>query len=266
LKLDKPINFIDVEASGLDVAMDRVCALAIVTAYPGGGFRHLSWMFNPQVEMGPDVIAVHGITNEMVKDKPLFGVHAGEIHKILDGVDVGGFNVRRFDAPILWEELYRCGITWEWTTSSFVDVGNIFKKREPRDLSAAVKFYCGREHKGAHGAAADVEETMEVLKVMVPRYGLESTVAALAQESKMDDNVDLAGKIVRDRDGDPCYAFGKVRFNTKNRTGLKLKDEPGLAQWALDRDFPAETKMVIRRLLTEIYRQAEEQGDLELPA
>lgn len=242
----KPIVFFDIEATGTDVAKDRICQIAL-KKYEGlggpviGAFESL---VNPGRPMTEEVIAIHGITNEMVKDAPSFSELSHGIFEFVDGCDLGGFNHTNFDIPLLWEEFYRCGYEWSLNGALVIDAGNIFKKKEERSLSAAVQFYCNRKHEKAHTAMGDVDATVEVLGNQLARYpDLQKLPAKeLADFSRFDDRIDLAGKIVRDKDGDPSYAIGKAK-------GKKVKDDPGFAYWMLDRDFPMNTKRVLQSIL-----------------
>ena len=256
IKLNRPLCFLDIESTDLDVATARIVSLTIVKIPPDeklAGYGTKEWLVNPGVTMGPEVIEIHGITNERVKNLPLFKTKAGEVLEYVTGCDLAGFNLKNYDVPLLWEEFYRSGIAWDLRDVRMVDAGSIFKKFEERSLSAAVKFYCGREHEDAHSATGDVLATIDVLQAQIERYNLSPLVADLAGAGIEEHRVDLAGKIVIDRDGDYAYNFGQVRFNHKTRVGAKVKDDTGLASWALNKDFPMETKLTIRRILEEIY-------------
>lgn len=247
MKLTRPIIFFDVESTGTDPAKDKIVKLSALRSSPSIQDAWLNAEFNPGFKMSDQVIAVHGITNEECELYPPFATHAKAIHGFFKGCDLGGYNLRNFDIPILWEELYRCGIEWDLDGTHVVDVGNIFKLKEPRTLSAAMKFYCGVDHEGAHNAKSDVLATKLVLDGQLKRYAdmAEFDVPALAEFSKMDQRIDLAGKIVRDKDGDPSYAFGKCK-------GMKVSQDTSYAEWMLKSDFTQQTKMKIRKILEEI--------------
>lgn len=237
----KPIRFIDCETTGVDVLKDRIVSLAVMEV---DSEQSWDWMFNPCVEMRPEVIAIHGITNEHAKMRMTFSELAPDIFPVLDGCDLAGFNLLNFDVPILWEEFHRCSIDWDLRGIHIIDVGNIFKKKEERTLSAAVKFYLGRDHDGAHGARADTRATIEVLDAQMTRYPDLTflNVPALARFSRFEDRVDLAGKIVIGPDGDPIYNIGKAK-------GVKVLDDPGFGRWMLQREFSDNTKQAVRDIL-----------------
>lgn len=250
---ERPIVILDVESTGTDPAKDRIVTLAMAkVAYPHGDANDGELLIhdwytcqcNPGFPMSEEVIACHGITNEMAASFPPFSTFAPNIERFLNGCDLAGFNCNNFDVPILWEELYRAGITWNMEGVRVIDAGNIFKKKEERTLSAAVQFYCKREHGKAHDAEADVRATLDVLCAQLQRYQdlAKFSVQELAAFSAMDERIDLAGKIVKGPDGDPVYTLRKVK-------GVKVKDDPGFAYWMLDKEFPENTKIVLRQIL-----------------
>ena len=248
MKLERPLISLDIESTGLSLTQDRIVDLALVILRPESPLTEtLHWRFNPGFPMKPEVIAIHGITDELVADGPAFSAHAADIHSRLQGCDLAGYNCLKFDLPLLWEELYRCGIHWSLDGVRVIDAGNIFKKMEPRDLSAAVRKYAGREHEGAHGAVADADATLAVIHGQLEEYPAAfSTVEEMAAFSKMEDTVDVAGKLCRDANGEVCYAFGE-----KTR-GVPVKRDPGFGHWMMNKDFPQSTKLVLGQILNEL--------------
>lgn len=235
---------LDIEATGLDPVRDRIVQFAAVfySGWPSHATREheMNILFNPGFDMSPEVIAVHGITNERVANSPCFDSAAESIHACLAGRVIIGFNLFGLDLPILWEEFHRCGVSWDWRQHQFIDVGTLFKIREPRTLSAAVKFYCGREHAEAHDALADAEETAHVFAAQVRRYtDLQSmtipSIATATRHPERTDIIDLAGKFGRNSKGQIVYCFGKSR-------GVPVLQDPGIARWMLGKDFPIESQ------------------------
>ena len=201
--------------------------------------------------MSPEVVEIHGITNLAARQFPkMERKHAEEILAFVKDCDLCGYNLKNYDVPIAWEEFYRCGVEWNLTGVNIIDVANVFKIREERTLSAAMRFYCGREHDGAHNALGDVAATLAVLDGQLKKYNdlASMDVAALAKYSAMDDRIDLAGVIVRNKDGEAV-------FNTNRNRGVLVTSDLGYAEWFLRSDFTQNTKAVIRGLLDEIQQK-----------
>jgi DNA polymerase-3 subunit epsilon len=244
LVLTRPIAFTDVEATGTDVVKDRICSVAILKVFPNGDPLQFYSLVNPECPIPPESTECHGITDEMVKDAPVFRDIAPDLLELFHGADIGGYNVRNFDMGILYEEGCRCGVEFKsFLEAKVIDPGNIFKKKEERSLTAAMKFYCDLEYKGAHNALADVKATINVLAAQIGRYDdLPLDVGALSKFCEYDDRMDLAGKIVRNKQGVPVYGFGKSK-------DVPVLEDRGFANWMLDKDFPEQTKAVLRSIL-----------------
>lgn len=240
----------DIEATGPNPATDKIISIA---------FKHdhmlieddqectvASFLVNPDRPIPKESTEIHGITDEMVAGKPRFGAFANEIHAIVKDCDLLGFNLTNFDVPLLWEELYRCGIEWDLSETRILDAGTLMKRREERTLSAAVQFYCGREHEVAHDAMGDVLATLAVWRAQVERYKLQNCDRAqLERESNYEEKrVDLVGKIIVGKDGRPTYGFGKSK-------GIAVIDDIGYAMWMLRADFTQNTKMHLETILNQ---------------
>ena len=194
-----------------------------------------------------EATAVHGITDEDVKDEPTFKQIAKSLAQFIEGCDFGGFNSNRFDLPVLVEEFMRAGVEVDFKRRKFIDVQNIFHKKEQRTLVAAYKFYCDKDLENAHSAEADTLATYEVLEAQIERYGdIGDTVEALAEFSTHFDSADFAGRIAYDEKGAEVFTFGKYKGR---RVEDILRDEPSYYTWMMNGDFPLYTKKV----LTEIY-------------
>lgn len=243
----RPLCVFDIEGTGTDVAKDRIVTLAVMRI-ESSSVTAREWQINPRMQMSEDVIAVHGITNETAAQWKPFDSYATEIAEFVKGCDLAGFNLLNYDIPLLWEELNRCGIEWSLERVRIIDAGNIFKKKEERTLSAAVQFYLERNHEGAHEAQADVRATADVIDAQLSRYADLGTMSLdeLAAFSRFDERIDLAGKIVKGKDGRPTYNIGKVR-------GVAVEDDPGFADWMLGKDFSANTKAALRTILRDVY-------------
>lgn len=170
LSLSKPIIFFDIEATGLNIATDRIVELCYIKVYPNGTEDVKTLRFNPERHISAEATAVNGIHDEDVADCPRFKEKAAELAREFQGCDLAGFNSNHFDIPLLVEEFIRAGVDYDITGSLFVDVQGIFHKMEKRDLTAAYKFYCHKDLTDAHTAEADTRATLEVLEAQLDRY------------------------------------------------------------------------------------------------
>lgn len=168
--LDRPLVFFDLETTGLDMKNDRIVELAFIKWTPHGDVLERERRFNPERPIPPEATAVHGITDADVADELPFCRTARSLADMLEGCDLAGFNVRRFDIPMLIWEFKRCGVDFSMEGRRVVDVQNIFHREERRDLSAAALFYLGREHEEAHTALGDIRTSAGVLAAQLNRY------------------------------------------------------------------------------------------------
>lgn len=243
LDLKKPICFFDLETTGINVAKDRIVEIAILKVFPNGNKESYTWRVNPGIPIPAEASAIHGITNEMVANEPMFKELAPKVYALINDSDLAGFNSNRFDIPMLAEELLRAEIDFDLKKSLSVDVQTIFHKMEKRTLEAAYKFYCGKELINAHSAAADTEATYEVLLGQLEKYpNLKNDVAFLAEFSSHKDRADFAGFIVYNKDGKEIFTFGKYRGKLVTEV---LENDPGYFGWLQNADFPLYTKKVL---------------------
>lgn len=249
LKLERPLIAFDIESTGLNVRMDRIIELAAVKLHPDGREEEQCWLLNPEMAIPAETTAIHGITNEIVQGCPTFAEVAQEVADFFAGCDLAGFAMSRLDIPILEEEFARVGMNFGMAERRSVDAQRIYHKKEPRDLSAAVRFYCGRDHSGAHGAAADARATLEVLKAQMEKYeDLPDTVAELDEYLVPKDprNADRTG-LLRWNDKDQlCVNFGKHK-------GEPLTDlfanERNWLRWFVKGSFETDARMIVQDLL-----------------
>tara|TARA_Y100000994_G_scaffold136663_1_gene111957 strand:+ start:1249 stop:2016 length:768 start_codon:yes stop_codon:yes gene_type:complete len=247
LNLNKPICFFDLETTGTNPGKDRIVEIAVLKLDINNQKKEMVWRVNPECPIPDEASSVHGITDEMVKDQPIFKQISKEIYNFIEGCDLGGYNIDKFDLPLLVEEFIRSGID----VSSFVkvktvDVQTIFFKKEPRDLSSALKFYCNKDHGNAHTALDDTIATYEVLLSQLDKYhDLEPSVDFLSTLTRRNKNIDFAGRIIEDDNGDAIFNFGKHK-------GKKVKEvltkEKGYYSWMMNSDFPEYTKKVITQV------------------
>lgn len=274
LNLKKPLVIFDLETTGLDLVKDRIIQISYIKVFPNGDEMRGNELVNPEVPIPDFITQLTGVSNEDVKDKPTFKQLGQKLADIFLGCDFAGFNSNHFDIPLLAEEFLRAGIDFDFSKCRLIDAQTIFHRMERRNLAAAYKFYCGRkmeEDFEAHRADQDTEATYRVLMGELDKYApganedpekvLENDMDQLAEFSKMNNNVDFAGRIVwgemKDRYGKPLLdKDGNPRltevFNFGKHKGLPVADvlriDPGYYSWILAGDFTYNTKQVLTRI------------------
>ena len=246
LKLKNPLVFFDLETTGINITKDRIVEISYLKVMPDGKEECKTRRVNPQMPIPEQATAIHGITDDDVKDCPTFKELAKSLATQIEGCDLAGFNSNRFDIPMLAEELLRAGVDIDLTKRKFIDVQTIFHKMEQRNLAAAYKFYCGKDLIDAHSAESDTRATYEVLKSQLDKYSdLENDVDALSKFSSFNNNVDFAGRMVYNENGDEVINFGKYKGQLVKEV---LVRDFGYYGWIMNGDFPLNTK----QKLTEI--------------
>ncbi len=256
LKLERPLAFIDLETTGVDVATDRIVEIAIVKWNPDGSEEKHAFRVNPERPIPPESSAIHGIYDADVANEPTFEALSKKLFKLLFDCDLAGYNSNKFDFPLLAEEFLRVGIFFDLSERNMVDVQNIFHKLERRTLAAGYRFYCGKILNNAHSALADTEATLEIFKAQMERYlgqsleddfgnelvPFDNTIESIHQFSKVQNNVDLMGRIVYNNDDVPVFNFGKYKGMPVTEV---LTKDPGYYSWMMRGDFPMYTKKVL---------------------
>ena len=274
LNLTKPIIIFDLETTGLDLVKDRIIQISYIKVHPDGKEERGNELVNPEKPIDPKISQLTGITNEDVKNKPTFKQLGQKLANKFTGCDFAGFNSNHFDIPLLAEEFLRAGVDFDFSKCRMIDACIIFKRMEQRNLAAAYKFYCGRkmeEDFEAHRADQDTEATYRVLMGELDKYApganedgekvLENDMDKLAELSKMNNNVDFAGRIIwgemkdlhgnvmLDKDGNPRMT---EVFNFGKHKGISVADvlqiDPGYYSWILAGDFTYNTKQVLTRI------------------
>lgn len=242
----KPIAFFDFETTGTDVAVDKIVEISIVIFSPDFSeiINKKTMLINPGIPIPKEATEIHGITDEMVKDQPLFPNIAKGVLAFIEGCDMAGYNINNFDKPLFAEEFARCGINWPAGDVLFIDAMQIFHSKEKRDLSGAMKFYCNEDHEGAHAAEIDNIATAKVLQAQLKTYADLGAMdrEQLAKFCQPNECMDIAGKIIKNADGKWVYGFGKDK-------GKRIKENPGFGQWMLKSNFTTNTKDCIRKIL-----------------
>ena len=284
LNLQKPLVIFDLETTGLDLVKDRIIQISYIKVYPDGKEERGNELVNPEKHIEPVITQLTGISDDDVKSKPTFKQLAPQLNEKFTGCDFAGFNSNHFDIPLLAEEFLRAGIDFDFSKCRMIDAMNIFRKMERRNLAAAYKFYCGRkmeEDFEAHRADQDTEATYRVLMGELDKYApganpeepekvLENDMQMLHDFSKMNNNVDFAGRIVwaeqkdangnpmLDNDGKPLmtevFNFGKYKGMPVTEV---LHKDSGYYGWIINGDFTYNTKQVLTRIR---LRQAKMNG------
>jgi DNA polymerase-3 subunit epsilon len=243
LNLKKPLVFFDLETTGTSISADRIVEICYLKVYPNGNEESKTLRINPAMHIPESASAVHGIYDKDVADCPTFKEVARKIANDIEGCDLAGFNSNRFDVPLLVEEFLRAGVDIDISKRKFIDVQVIFHKKEERTLSAAVKFYCGHDLDGAHGAEADTRGTYEVLQAQLDRYpDLQNDMAFLSEYSRQSRNVDFAGRMVYNEKGVEVFNFGKYKGRVVTEI---LKEDPSYYAWIQNSDFALNTKAAL---------------------
>ncbi|MCC6308620.1 MAG: 3'-5' exonuclease [Chitinophagaceae bacterium] len=247
LQLKKPLAFIDLETTGINLGIDRIVEIAIVKIMADGTKSVKRKLVNPEMPIPKAASDVHGITDDMVKDAPTFKQVAPELKQMLDGCDLAGFNSNRFDIPLLMEEFLRVAIDFDMKNRKLVDVQNIYHKLEPRTLSAAYKFYCNKNLDGAHSAEVDATATYDILQAQTEKYKeLGNTVDSILKYIGDDQVVDFARRFVMEN-GVEVFNFGKHKGRPVAEV---LKAEPQYYDWMMKGDFPQHTKQKLTEIFT----------------
>ncbi len=253
LNLKRPIVFIDLETTGVNVGADRIVEISMVKINPSGTQDIRTYKVNPTIPIPLETSKIHNIYDKDVMDCPTFKDLAKDINTFLGGCDLAGYNSNKFDIPLLIEEFNRCEIIFDITTRKLVDVQNIFHKMEQRTLSAAYKFYCNKDLTNAHSAEADTIATYEVMLSQLEKYDtLKNDIDFLSEFSSITKNVDLAGRIVYNEKNEEVFNFGKY----KGRAVVDVfKSDTSYYDWMMKGDFATNTKNVITALRLKLYNK-----------
>lgn len=253
LKLTRPLAVFDLEATGIKPETDRIVEICIYKCLPDGTCIPKSRLINPTIPIPADAIKVHHITDEMVREAPTFKQVAKGMLEFLDGCDLCGYNLVKYDLRLLRMEFKRAGLVFNLDGRNIVDPMMIFHKYEKRDLTAAAKFYVNEDHADAHRAEPDVKVTVKILDEMVRRYSampnkednLPNTPEAL--------QILLKPECAEDADGKFRRVEGVIQFTFGQYRGRPLewvaKSDPDFIRWMLGKDFSEDTKRVARDAL-----------------
>lgn len=248
LNLTKSLVYFDIEATGLNIAKDRIVEISLLRVDPDNTENTATWRVNPEVTISDEAYKVHGITQAEAENHPPFRAIANEVHQFIGNGDLAGFNLLKFDLPMLMEEFIRSDVDFDLTKRRVVDVQRIFHLMEKRTLEAAYRFYCNKDLSQAHSAEADTYATHEVLKAQIDQYeDLQNDVKFLNDfigdpKSRF---VDLAGRLAYNNHKEPVFNFGKYKGQPVKEV---LKKDPSYYNWMMQGDFPEYTKKKLTEL------------------
>jgi len=246
LNLKRPIAFLDLETTGLNIAADRIVEISVLKISPGGKEEWMISKINPEMPIPPKSTAIHGIKDEDVASSPTFREIAKKLTSFLEGCDLSGYNALKFDIPVLAEEFLRVNADFNFRKRKYVDVQVIFHKKEQRTLSAAYQFYCNQSLQNAHSSKADTQATYEVLQAQLDRYpDLVNDIEKLSDFSAHNTSADFIGRIIYDENGVETFNFGKHKGKTVEQV---FKDDPAYYSWMMNGDFPLYTKKIITEI------------------
>lgn len=252
LELQRPLAFFDIEATGTSPRADRIVELAVTRIHPDGTRDDHVWRVNPGIPIPVETTRIHGISDEDVANCPSFADIASQVLDWLKDCDLAGYNIGRFDVPMLVEEFNRANLPFDPAERRQVDVQRIFHRHEPRDLTAALAFYCNEMHLDAHGAEGDVNATIRVLGAQLDRYSdLPRDVESL------DDYCNPRDPLWVDRTGRLRWLNGEVAINFGRKKGTPLRrlveTDTGFIKWMLRSDFPKDTRTIVENAMDGIW-------------
>lgn len=259
LNLTKPLSFFDLETTGVNVASDRIVEISILKVQSDNTTEIKTWRVNPQIPIPKQASEIHGIYDADIAACPAFKEVAAQILNFLDNSDLAGYNSNKFDVPILAEEFLRADFDFDLKNRRLVDVQNIFHFMEPRNLSAAYKFYCSKTLENAHSAEADTIATYEIFLAQLKKYEqvelvdakgntykpVKNDISSLSELTAKTKNADLAGRIVFNEKGVEVFSFGKHKDKPVTEV---FEKEPSYYNWMMNGDFPLYTKKIITQI------------------
>jgi DNA polymerase-3 subunit epsilon len=247
IRLERPLVVLDLETTGTKVQTDRIVEISLLKLLPDGSHEIKTRRLNPGIPIPAEATAIHGITDADVANENSFRQIARSLVAYLEGCDLCGYNIWFFDLRMLIHEFKRVEVPFSVAARHIIDPCRLFHKREPRDLTAALRFYFGKEHECAHKAEADALAALLVLDGQADRYDdLPRTIPELHAYMEYPDIVDPDGKFVRRDDGVIVFAFG---LQCDRPLDDVARSDPGFLEWMLKKDFSDEVKAVVREAL-----------------
>ena len=261
---ERPLVFFDLEATGVNILNDRIVEISVVKIFPDGRREVKTRRINPEMHIPEEASAIHGIYDKDVANEPTFRAISKNFFIYLEDCDLGGYNITKFDIPMLTREFSRAGLTFTTANRRIIDAYNIFCRMEPRNLSAAYKFFCGKDMKDAHSAEADTLATVEIFEGEIKRHSqmaredypedIEKWPETLDEfhtfcNQRMIDSIDPDGRF-KWKNGEAVVAFGKNAGTSLRRIAI---DNPDFLRWILRSDFSVEVKNIASDALKGIF-------------
>ena len=259
INLEKPLVVFDLETSGLAISIDKIIEVAYIKVMPNGVVFRDDIFLNPEMTVPTEAVAIHGLTDEFLADKPTFAEKAQELWEIFDNCHYGGYNIINFDLPILRREFIGVGMDFDYSQAKIVDSKTVYQFMEPRTLSAAYQFYCAKEYQHAHQALADVEATAEILVKQLEKYDEIRDWDFIYKIHHWPDDryVDNERKFYW-RNGEAYFSFSKYRDQPLAKV---VENAPEFLNWILSADFSEETKAIVKNALAgEFPKKAEQKN------
>jgi DNA polymerase-3 subunit epsilon len=259
LNLTKPLAFFDLETTGVNISTDRIVEISVVRVNTDNTTDILTKKINPTIPIPLVTSKIHGIYDKDVADAPTFKEVSAQLFQFISNCDLGGFNSNKFDVPLLAEEFLRAEIDFDLKNRKLIDVQNIFHIMEPRNLTAAYKFYCGKHLENAHSAEADTVATYEIFKAQIQHYEntekvdeqgnafkpVVNDMSILSELTNRFRQADLSARIVYNEKDEEIFNFGKHKGKTVKEV---FEKEPGYYSWMMQGDFPLYTKKIITQI------------------
>ena len=271
LKLDRDLVFFDIESTGLNVLKDRIVQIALIKLYANDSpQQELEFLINPGIPISAEAMEVHGITPDMIRDKPHFKEVAQSIFDFIGDADLAGYNSDRFDIPMLCEELARCELDLDIDIRKVIDVQKIFYKMEPRTLKAALRLYCNEDLEDAHDALADVRATIKVLKGQITKYQdtdyidgdgfvtktpIKNNIDSLFAFTRDHRVVDYTQRLRRNYKGEIIFNFGKY-MNQKVEDVFRR--DKNYYHWILQKDFSSQVKKIVKNIMEKLNSESKQ--------
>lgn len=257
MKITRPLVVFDLETTGTWIEKDRIIEIALIKLTPDGKREEYASKVNPLMAIPPRVTEITGITQEDVKDAPIFTSIAAKVLAFIGDADLGGFNVERFDLPLLAREMTDAGLKFDYSQRTVYDAQKIFHLHVKRDLSAAFAFYCEQELKNAHSALADTQASLEILEEQVRRYGKGSDAVDALKEYDYEPNKEFydADRKFRWWNGELYMTFGK--YARKEPLKVIAKKDPQYLMWIIEKDFSDDIKAMVQGVLNGEYPKQE---------